>query len=343
MIYSRTRRAAAAALLLIILTSLSMNAFAHDLSDNDLSAPVLSSEEQEQFIWDFLLEFTGNPAGAAGIMSNLYYESRLDPTATETGTDLPKELAGYAYTLAVDEGQYENFTEDRIGFGLAQWTDPGRKSALLRKARESGVSIGDLTLQLEFIAEELERFNMTYRLSTTDSIRFASDYVLINYEHPNIQDETVKEQRANKGISYFEKYTAPRKTPSESHSTDAQKLVSYIASHSGEYNIPSENGYCQAWVTAVYRKAGFSPYPSPSAADAAAHYGYSENFKNIPVGAAVYGHSKTRFGHVGIYIGNNQVCHNIGVVRIDSLENWLKDYDGFCWGWPGGVDLRTEH
>ncbi len=337
--YCHTRRATAAVLLLIILASLSMTAFAHDLSD-----PVLSSEEQEQFIWDFLLEITENPAGAAGIMSNLYYESRLDPTATETGANLPKELEGYAYTLAVDEGNYEAFAEDRIGYGLAQWTDPTRKAALLQKAREEGKSIGDLELQLEFIAEELDRFNMMYRLSTTDSIRFASEYVLVNYEHPNIQDESIKEKRVSQGIAYYKKFTNPRESLSSMNGcTDAQNLVSYIASHSEEYNISSESGYCQAWVTAIYRKAGFSPYPSPNAADAAEHYGFSEDFENIPIGAAVYGHSKTRFGHVGIYIGNNQVCHNVGGVRTDSLENWLQAYDGFCWGWPGGVDLRTEH
>ena len=333
------RRAAAAVLLLIIIASLSVTAYAHDIS-----TMILSPEEQEQYIWDYLVELTGNPVGAAGIMGNLFYESLLDPTATEKGADLPVSLDGQSYTQAVNDGGYNQFTEDLIGYGLAQWTDPNRKAALLERARAEEKSVGDLQLQLDFLADELERFNMMYRLSTTDSIRFASDYVLLNYENPHIQDEAVKEQRANKGISFYEQFTKPReKQASAVEGTDSQNLVAYIASHSEEYDIPSESGYCQAWVTAVYRKAGFSLYPSPSAADAAEHYGIYDDLESIPVGAAIYGKSKTRYGHVGIYIGNNLVCHNVGGVRTDTLENWVQAYDGFCWGWPGGVDLRTEH
>ena len=62
----------------------------------------------------------------------------------------------------------------------------------------------------------------------------------------------------------------------------------------------------------------------------------SSDFSQIPVGATVYGYSSSKYGHVGIYIGNGMVAHNIGEIKIQSLESWIKTYKGFAWGWENG-------
>ena len=39
---------------------------------------------------------------------------------------------------------------------------------------------------------------------------------------------------------------------------------------------------------------------------------------------------------------NGKVAHNIGYVKVDSLEYWVTRYDGRCWGWNGGVNLTGK-
>lgn len=70
-------------------------------------------------------------------------------------------------------------------------------------------------------------------------------------------------------------------------------------------------------------------------------YGVSSDWSVIPPGAAVYGYAGQQYGHVGIYVGNGLVYHNIGGVAIDTLSDWISYYDGFAWGWEGGADLTT--
>ena len=45
-------------------------------------------------------------------------------------------------------------------------------------------------------------------------------------------------------------------------------------------------------------------------------------------------------GHVGIYIGNGQVIHNLsGTVKVQSLESWNEGFNGFAWGWENNKSL----
>lgn len=59
----------------------------------------------------------------------------------------------------------------------------------------------------------------------------------------------------------------------------------------------------------------------------------------IAVGAAIYGYSSSKYGHVGIYIGNGMVAHNIGYIKIEPIEDWIKTYKGFAWGWENNMSL----
>lgn len=121
---------------------------------------------------------------------------------------------------------------------------------------------------------------------------------------------------------------------------ELQAKVAEIAQNSAAYGIKAKSGYCQAWVYQVYYAAGAcSQYTT---ADCALHagqkWGVSSDWSQIQVGATVYGYSHSQYGHVGIYIGNGMVAHNIGGVAIDDLDTWISRYNGACWGW-NGVDL----
>ena len=114
---------------------------------------------------------------------------------------------------------------------------------------------------------------------------------------------------------------------------DTQKKIVAVATNSAKYGISARSGYCQAWVADVYQAVTGSRGFAHCALCAADMWAVSSDFSKIPVGATVYGYSSSKYGHVGIYIGNGMVAHNIGEIKIQSLESWIETYKGFAWGW----------
>lgn len=101
------------------------------------------------------------------------------------------------------------------------------------------------------------------------------------------------------------------------------------------------SGRCQAFVADAYAYGAGMPRRSAGTANAARNlWRVSTSRKNIPVGAAVYFDSPTATsaGHVGIYIGNNQLIHAFGKVKIMSVDAVIgAGYAYQGWGWNGGV------
>lgn len=120
---------------------------------------------------------------------------------------------------------------------------------------------------------------------------------------------------------------------------DTQRKIVAIATNSESYGISAKSGYCQAWVADVYQAVTGKRGHAHCALCAADTWAVSQDFTKIQVGATVYGYSSSQFGHVGIYIGNGMVAHNIGEVKIERLDEWIKKYKGFAWGWENGKVL----
>lgn len=120
---------------------------------------------------------------------------------------------------------------------------------------------------------------------------------------------------------------------------DTQKKIVAVATNSAKYGISARSGYCQAWVADVYQAVTGSRGSAHCALCAEDMWAVSSDFSQIPVGATVYGYSSSKYGHVGIYIGNGMVAHNIGEIKIQSLESWIKTYKGFAWGWENANKL----
>ena len=111
-------------------------------------------------------------------------------------------------------------------------------------------------------------------------------------------------------------------------------------------------GWCQAWISKAYERAGESNDSRACAWEAARSWIVSTNRGGIPVGATVYQRSPSGshgwsggvyypdFGHVGIYIGNGKVSslRTKGVV-VDPVEVWTEGDGWLGWGWNGGIPL----
>lgn len=214
------------------------------------TTPTVSAATTEKIIWDFLMKKIGNPYGVAGLMGNLYAESALQPNNLQNTYEKKLGYTDASYTAAVDNGGYTNFVRDSAGYGLAQWTYWSRKENLLKYAQSKKKSIGDLTMQLEFLYKELSESykSVLNTLKNAKNIRVASDAVLTKFERPANQSESVQVKRTTYGQKYYDKYastdTVPTETVKPAPSTTikvdyAQKFDRSIA---GSYEVTASSG-----------------------------------------------------------------------------------------------------
>lgn len=280
--------------------------------------------EDEQLVWNFLMDLTGNAYGAAGLMGNLYAESRLNPTNLQDACEASLGYNDRSYTDAVDFGTYQDFGTDWAGYGLAQWTWPDRKQTLLEFAQQAGASVGSLDLQLHFLAWELEERGLLSELKAVRSVHEASDLVLIRYEAPQDQGEATRKLRRRLCDAFYNKFMG--------FEYPLTQRIIQIASN----GISEESMGGWQWVSQVYTTAGINLDDTCCAYHSSEKYGGNTDWNTIPPGAIVYGYSGSAFGHAGIYIGNGMVCHYNSGVCFTPLEKWIQEYQGYTWGYPGG-------
>lgn len=161
----------------------------------------------DEHIWNFLINKGFSPEATAGIMGNLYAESALKPTNLQSNGNKQLCLTDEAYTDLVNNGDYTKFVNDGYGYGLAQWTFHSRKASLLKSAQKQNASIGDLDFQLDFLVKEISSYTkVKHTLGTSTSVEKCCDIVLTDYEKPKDQSEKAKEKRRNYARNYYEKF-----------------------------------------------------------------------------------------------------------------------------------------
>lgn len=162
--------------------------------------------EPKAVIWNYLKGCGYNDYAVAGIMGNLYAESGLQPNNLQNTFETKFKMTDQQYTDAVDSGKYTAFTTDGAGYGLAQWTYSSRKKGLLDLAKKKQVSIGDINVQLEWLATELKSYTKVHNtLMSATSVKAASDIVLTDFEAP-ANANSKKTERAKYSQEYYDKY-----------------------------------------------------------------------------------------------------------------------------------------
>lgn len=171
----------------------------------------LIGNNNEEKIWNFLYSKIGNKFGTAGLMGNLYAESALKPTNLQDSFESKLGYNDESYTNGVDSGRYSNFIHDSAGYGLAQWTFWSRKQELLQYARNKKVSIGDLEMQLEFLAKEIQGYTEVWKtLKNAKTVQEASNIVLFKYEAPGNQGTAVQNTRLGYSQTYYDRYSGEK-------------------------------------------------------------------------------------------------------------------------------------
>lgn len=193
----------------------------------------------EREIWAYLSARLP-PAAAAGVMGNLYAESGLNPRNLQSSGNKELDITDDEYTAAVDSGAYsaDDFAHDGYGYGIAQWTYFSRKQALLQDARIAGKSVGDLTVQLEYLWAELQNYGklMQTLMSASVNVRAASDAFMTQFERPADQSEAAKAKRAVYAQKYFDQFISAGKTEDKTMGTIfapdyGEKYIKSTATH----------------------------------------------------------------------------------------------------------------
>ncbi len=192
----------------------------------------------EQRIFDFFAGKGFTAAGIFGMLGNIRDESGGNPRNLQNSYEKKLGYTDDSYTEAVDTGTYKNFSHDAAGYGLAQWTYSTRKENLLKFARNQGDSIGDFDMQLAFMYQELRGYKTLFAiLTTTDSIREASDAFMTQYERPADQSEKAKRRRASYGEEICAMLTGVENPDSMVQITEAearQRVISIAVSWYGK-------------------------------------------------------------------------------------------------------------
>ena len=285
-------------------------------------------------VWAYLIKYM-TPEGAAGVMGNLYAESGIIPNRVEILClkrlkEQGKVYTDATYTAFVDDGtitraQFLNpLPGKQYGYGLAQWTSPGRKSALYDLCRSRKVSIGNLTAQLDYLMIELRG---TYKavldvLTTTKSVRTASDKFLMDFEQPAQPDKETRYKYS------MEVYNALATTPTQ---TALKWMIDLAADQTHGYSQQSRWGPdydCSSAVISAWQFAGI-PVKSRGATytgnmrSVLLGCGFKDVTKqcNLATGAGMqpgdvllneFGKGTSGNGHAAMYAGDGKMVHARG-------------------------------
>lgn len=319
-------------------------------------ATVQGLNETETQVATFFREKGLDDVQIAAIMGNMYGESGMNAGSEEGG------------------GTNAN------GIGLCQWTN-GRHTNLVNYANSVGKSWTDVGVQLDFFWDHdkwQSNWWSGYHINTYDhspesmsedppsgsyvegskrgflaatDVKDAVRQFLYGWEVAGIPRLKVRYDAAERYLEALQNggdadgdHGANGGVPQISGATARQQAVVNSA-----YATPTPGqGLCAAWVSNVFRNAGYGFYGG-NACDMCRSWCHSSNRNELKVGMIIAdvshpgtGSAGLTYGHVGIYIGNNKVMSNEGPITVKSLDAFIRFYGagtGCRWGWLGGINL----
>ena len=295
-------------------------------------------------IWKWLWERIGNEYGVAGLMGNLCAESGLNPENLQNSYERLLGMTDREYTEAVDSGAYteDQFVSDSAGYGLCQWTARDRKQALYDFAKLKGTSIGDLNMQLGFLWTEISKYTSVIKtLVNAQSVREASDAVMMKYEIPADTSENNKAYRADLGQMYYERYAVGSLTRNEKADTIvklAEERIGkcrYVLGAIGTYGKDGVQEFdCRGFTWWLLHQVGIeiSKVGATTQYNTASDWverGLTPDMPNLVCPVFKYRASDGKMAHTGMHIGDGVVIHctsNGGVKYGDLSDTSWTNY-----------------
>ena len=162
-----------------------------------------SYEENCSAIKKYLKSQGLTEAGVAGLMGNLYAESSMYTNNMQDSYE--GRFNDSSYTASIDNGSYsrKSFINDKIGYGLAQWTYSSRKEGLYDYCKQKGTSISDIQSQLEYLVKELKtNYSKVWKtLCNSNDLRECTRIVLYDFENPASKNLNTRLSNAKKYLN----------------------------------------------------------------------------------------------------------------------------------------------
>lgn len=178
------------------------------------SSNLVGSDNAEK-TWNFLVGKGLTPEQAAGIMGNLKAEGHFEPKLVEYGwLNSRGEVSVAGQPSSLDDVIPPDRNEKgQPGYGIVQWTSPGRKQGLRDKAASMGLPESDLGVQLEYLWEELQggyKASVYDPMITMSTVAEVSKLFLYKFESPgNIEAQVpIREGFANEFLALYGSNTA---------------------------------------------------------------------------------------------------------------------------------------
>lgn len=267
-------------------------------------------------------------------------------------------FTGLFYTYAPTKKQLDNQVLSIISsgaYGICQWLG-GRKTGLENLAKQKGKDMSDLSVQLDWFwdefAESCSGWNKAkYKVFCAQSDLKQCVYLFRSQFERCGESEAADANRLAQAQRIYDALGTSNGTNGiDGNGQDLKKATRRqkdVVNAANTTTSPGQ-GWCAAWVTNVFQNAGIG-YFGGNACDMCRAYCTSTNVRDLKVGMIIAdvshpgtGDAGRLYGHVGIYIGDNNVISNEGPITIKSLQEFVGFYGkgtGCKWGWLGGVDL----
>lgn len=182
------------------------------------SAPLTGNSNAEK-IFLYLTEKGLTAEQAAGVLGNFQQESGFDPAIIQGGA-----IAGANYTPV-----------NSVGFGIAQWTFTARQGPLVNLASSTGRSVTDLSLQLDFLWQELNgtHARALASLKTANTPENAAYVFHRDFEGSADSEATVVLVRGGNARTLYEQYK------NLSPTADAGDAQNFVNDPTNPYNNPA--------------------------------------------------------------------------------------------------------
>lgn len=202
----------------------------------------VNPSEAKKSTWQFLASKGLTATQIAGIMGNMQAEAHFEPRLVEYGYRNSRgEISKAGQPSSLDDEMPPSSNErGQPGYGIVQWTSPGRKKGLVEMAASRNVKVSDFKTQLDYLWQELTTIykKQLDKVKTTSTIRAASDIILIEFEVPGGRfDPKVQSTRAGFGQKIFDLYA------NDSSIITASPIPSNNIVCSGEGSAVGFNGF----------------------------------------------------------------------------------------------------
>lgn len=190
------------------------------------SATAVTGSDAKAKVWNYLHNKGIPDNGIAGAMGNMQHESGIEFNRVESDfsadRSASKQYTNDVNSGAVSESAFVNNQSPRSswphingheygpGYGLVQWTSPGRKQGLYNLAKQNNASIDDPQTSMDWLWQELQSSSYAPTLNAMkegSSVRAVSDVFLHNFESPSDQGEAVQQSRAQAGTTILQEMT----------------------------------------------------------------------------------------------------------------------------------------